>query len=466
MQTLALLFGVEGSPRVCRALYPLISATAPTTTIHVAMEGTWEGHRSGAFSFDRKTFAQIVANFESNPNPVPLDYEHASETQSPAPACGWVHKLEVRDEGGVAHLYATVELTDEAAQYIREGRYRFSSGVFDFGAVDPITGAEIGCEMPSLALTNQPFIRGQKPIALSRRAGVSMSQTVNKAELISHLRKLEGDDVSDEQVQKLAAALGLLAAAKSPPAAAPGAEEQPPAAAPTDKLEDEKQKPKAAASAALAAPDAPVAAATPPASAVAAETPAPPAEESAPAPGSEASALLEQLMAQTGMSMEQLCEALKSMMGAPAAAPAPLSAQLKERDLALSARDHTIRALSQRAEAAEAEVAVYRGKEADDAVSVLIDEGRLLDNARADMRALYLSNRKQFDSLSAALPPVVPVGTHAAGQTPPTEKTPAIDESDPEVAQLRRTLSNTRLPKSAIDAAIQQRISERKASRI
>lgn len=463
-QTLAAVYA--SGNRCLRALYPLIAADSATTWVDVAMSGTWEGHPSGSFTFDDAAFSQIVANFERNPNPLPLDYEHATETSIPAPACGWVQRLEVRKEGGASHLYALVELTDEAAQYIREGRYRFSSGVFDFDSTDPQSGDSVGVEMLSLALTNIPFIRGQNPIRLSRRSsrnGVSMSAAVNKADLISHLRKLTAEEVTPEMAHELATALGLLGKVMSGgdgDALKDKPEDKPEAAAPATPAapEDEKKKPMAAAataaelgaalSAALAeqaAPVAPVAAAAPPEM---------PAEEPAASP--DAGALLEQVMAQTGMTLEQICEALAGMAsgGMPSAAPAPLTAQL-------SARDLTIKTLTARVAEQNAELQVFREREADEAVDLLVTTGRILDNGRGEWRTLYLSNRKMYDSLAAKLPETVPVGKHATSQVPPTQGTPAIDESDPDVQRWRRQLAATRLSDAAKDAHIRKCLAQR-----
>jgi hypothetical protein len=447
-----------------RNQYPLMGG--PQGWTELAYEGAWYGHSSGDFSFDAEVFAQIVANFNAQANAIPLDFDHETEMMPPPwPARGWVHDLKVEQRNGMAYLMALIEPGPEATKHIREGAYPFTSGVFNFEAVDRKSGEPIGCELVSVALCANPFIDGQAPIRLSRHVaakGRPMSQMVNKAELISRLRKLQGDAVSAEQTSALATALAMLDQALAmdgsveeepkPEEAAPPAEAKP---------EDEDEKPMAAKPAApaptasLSATPAPVAAAAPPA------PEAPPAEQPAADPAADASSLAQQIMDATGMDMAALVAALQSMGAMPAAAPAPLS---RAHELALSAKDHSIRALSQRVEAAESEVRVYREREADAAVAVLIDSGRLLDNARETMRAIYLSSRPQFDVLTAALPEVVPVGQHAAGQAPPTQLTPAIDESDPGVKQLRRQLSNTRLTKAEQDAAIAKRIADSKQS--
>jgi len=219
-----------------RALYPLVKEGAPLTWVDVAMEGSWEGHPAGPFSFDRATFEQCVANFEAQRNPVPLDYEHATEWAAQAPASGWVQKLAIKDDAsGRAHLWALVELTDEAAAFVKDGRYRYSSGVFQFGAIDRASGKDIGCRFTSLALTNTPFLDGQEPIRLSARAlgspagaaGIEAARTqytttrprkrlaqgasnmsaapaptmkIAKADVLEAMKRLQGDEFTDEQL--------------------------------------------------------------------------------------------------------------------------------------------------------------------------------------------------------------------------------------------------------------------------
>lgn len=143
-------------------------AAARTGWIHVAPEGTWEGHPDGAFTLSREGFLACIADAERRMTPQSVDYEHASlyPTGEPTPAAGYVQKLELRRDG----LWALVEFTERAAAMIRAGEYRFCSGVFAFERRDRQSGEVISCMLDSIALTNRPFIDGQSPIALSQRA--------------------------------------------------------------------------------------------------------------------------------------------------------------------------------------------------------------------------------------------------------------------------------------------------------
>lgn len=162
-------YGMVGHSRTV-ALRALIGLTGVepdnrTAWIHVGYQGTWEGHPEGPFSLTLADFASCVAEFEARKNPIPVDYEHASlyPNGGPVPAAGFVQGMEVRD----GNLWARVEFTTRAADLIKGGEYRYCSGVFRWDAADRMTGEVRACILDSIALTNRPFIDGQKPIALS-----------------------------------------------------------------------------------------------------------------------------------------------------------------------------------------------------------------------------------------------------------------------------------------------------------
>ena len=312
-----LAYAIEHAGRslVClRSQLPLIREDAPVEWAHVAWEGEWRGHPSGPFKFTRERFEQAIANHERQRNAAKLDFDHETDFAKPGtsvPARGWIHRLEIRDQGGIAHLWALVEFGAEAVKKNRAGGYRFCSGVFDFNATDRVTGEPIGLYMPRLSLTDDPFLDGQTPIVLSRAAALALSgdnMKIDKAEYIRRLKKLEGDEITPEQAAQLAQAMGLLSEATS----GGGSSESEPA----EDAPDEPAPMSATPPAALAA-DAP----TEPV--VAADAPPPEAD-----PATDAGSLLEQVMQATGMDLAALVEALKAMAGGAdaSAAVAPLSA--------------------------------------------------------------------------------------------------------------------------------------------
>jgi hypothetical protein len=143
---------------------------AITGEMNVAVEGEWMGHPSGPFSMDAEKMQQCVRRFEQQANPMLVDYEHNSVAGGDGRAAGWIQKLYVKQLDDRAELWATVEWTATAANMIKGGEYRYCSPVIDFGGKDRATGEHVAIELFNVAITNNPFLDGMHPIALSRVA--------------------------------------------------------------------------------------------------------------------------------------------------------------------------------------------------------------------------------------------------------------------------------------------------------
>ena len=116
--------------------------------------GEWQGHMAGAFRIDSGDLEKIKINFDARKVDTVIDYEHQSLYGNEAPAAGWIKSMHIKDN----KLYGMVSWTDRAKEYIKNGEYRYLSPVFNFAAVDKKSGAWIGCELESVALTNTPFL--------------------------------------------------------------------------------------------------------------------------------------------------------------------------------------------------------------------------------------------------------------------------------------------------------------------
>lgn len=112
---------------------------------------------------------QIVSTANSQPRPLVIDYEHASEHRAPhgldAPAAGWINRLEMRGNGAI---WGRVEWTAKARAYIADKAYRFISPVFTFEKATQRIVA-----LTSAGLTNQPNLN------------LTALNTRNKGELIT-----------------------------------------------------------------------------------------------------------------------------------------------------------------------------------------------------------------------------------------------------------------------------------------
>lgn len=185
-----------------RSQLPLIAEDSARTWIHLTLEGSWEGHPMGPFEFDESVFAQLIENFEGQSNAVPLTYEHPEYGDGqPKPAAGWIHELQAREDG----LWAFVEFTDRAAEMIRAGEYRYCSVVVVFDSVSRDDAEEIGAELLEVGLTNSPFIDGQQPIQLSRRARRKANRkevAMSDVELMQEAIQALGEDASIERLMQ------------------------------------------------------------------------------------------------------------------------------------------------------------------------------------------------------------------------------------------------------------------------
>jgi len=118
---------------------------------------------------DREACDRIAADFNArrsviNFPGVLVDFDHFSlDTEKSSEAAGWISDLESRDTG----LWARVRWSDAGLSAVQGGRFRLMSPVFP----PPSACEDLGCGkirpvmLVSVALTNEPNIKGGKPIA-------------------------------------------------------------------------------------------------------------------------------------------------------------------------------------------------------------------------------------------------------------------------------------------------------------
>lgn len=389
-----------------RSMLPLVSQDSARTWVHFTTNGTWLGHSAGSFTFDNDTYAAMIDNFRAHKNPIPLTYEHPDYSDGqPKPAAGWIHELEIRADG----LWGLCEFTERAAGMIRAGEYRFTSVVVDFDSVDRVSGESIGPQLYEVALTNSPFVDGQHPVTLTRKAGE---------------RKLK----MDIDIKAALKALGLDESA-SPEQAAKVLEHAMAAIAAQSGEVEEKapEEPKAEASVAQSAE-------------LSAEAPSASLEAPAPAPGGEGEAaaamqalmLLQEITGKDAAGALAFLEEKKAEIAAIAGGQAPSGTEATEdfEDKESSSRlsneqellSNTVKALSARIEALEAEKAqqveaakaeadAARKAEADARVELAIKTGRVPATDKAKWVALANEAPARFEEIIATIVPAVPTGT-------------------------------------------------------
>lgn len=133
---------------------PNSKASESEVVIVVGVVGEWHGHPSGSFKITAEDLKTIKENFDKQKTEIVIDYEHQTLYGTEAPAAGWISELMIEDD----KLLAKVSWTEKAAEYIKNGEYKYISPVYVFDSFDNKTNAYIGIKLHSVALTNTPFL--------------------------------------------------------------------------------------------------------------------------------------------------------------------------------------------------------------------------------------------------------------------------------------------------------------------
>jgi hypothetical protein len=156
--------------------------------IPIAVTGMWKRGAS-EFSLTKHDLAQMAENFRKRKNgEINVDYDHASEMPEvarggPVPSAGRIIKM--RSNGA---LYAGIEFTARAVEYIKAKEYRFVSPAIAWGMKDKITGEDQGATLTSLALTNRPFLEEIPAIRLSEIGSGASGLDAEREEIMEESR--------------------------------------------------------------------------------------------------------------------------------------------------------------------------------------------------------------------------------------------------------------------------------------
>jgi phage I-like protein len=108
------------------------------------------------FLVDETAMEEVIRRFNDRGVDMVIDYEHQTEADQEAPAAGWIKALDNRGDEG---LWAVVEWTERARQYLEKREYRYYSPVFLISR-----GERRLVELLRLALTNAPRLNSIRPI--------------------------------------------------------------------------------------------------------------------------------------------------------------------------------------------------------------------------------------------------------------------------------------------------------------
>lgn len=178
--------------------------------------GTLEKSRVSQWTLNEKTALRLVAAFGNKRTPLVIDYEHQSlntrQNGKPAPAAGWIEELHYLPGRG---LFAKVDWTETALNFLEQREYRFISPVISF---DPQTGEVT--RLIAAALTNIPAIDGLTAVAATLNTNqetvmdlkqlalaVGLAETASEAEVMARVTAISAQAAQVAALTEQVAAL-------------------------------------------------------------------------------------------------------------------------------------------------------------------------------------------------------------------------------------------------------------------
>jgi phage I-like protein len=154
------------------------------------------------FTVDEASLNSMVTAFRSRGIDLVIDYEHQSLNGERAPAAGWIKDLEARDDG----LWALVDWTQQAADYLAQREYRYFSPVL---RLDPETRRPTA--LMHLGLTNVPAINHLPPLVARWGGETRTAAELNPLDLELGAPVLEKGSVKEKpkMMEKLKRLMGL-----------------------------------------------------------------------------------------------------------------------------------------------------------------------------------------------------------------------------------------------------------------
>lgn len=187
-------------------LIPIINSlnmdrTTPPKEIKLFPLGLVKSQK-GDFLIDTEAYNSILNHFKAHHVDIPIDYEHQTLQDVQAPAAGWIKDL-ILKQGGV---YASVEWTEKAAQYLAAKEYRYLSPVVSVRESD-----RKALLLHSAALTNTPAIDGMTAIVNSAKVGSPSKAPLDDMEgETNNLSPASSEPEADEPAEFIKGLRGML----------------------------------------------------------------------------------------------------------------------------------------------------------------------------------------------------------------------------------------------------------------
>lgn len=182
-----------------------LSEPGENKPVQVAKVGTFNHKIYGKIEITTGDLQTMLENFNGNARRLSedgkpilqFDYSHASEQK----AAGWIKGLELSEDGNA--LFATVDWTPPAKEAIQNKEWKFSSPTIERNYTDAETGKVYDVVLTGAALTNIPFLKGMKEVALSEETQNKEGVMVTHEEVLAFL-----ETATDEQKAEIAAVVG------------------------------------------------------------------------------------------------------------------------------------------------------------------------------------------------------------------------------------------------------------------
>ena len=154
-------------------------------------------HQGRTFTVTEKDLEGFAADINDRGDRIPIDYDHSFMEGGSSIAAGWYVPGSAEVSDGI--LSAEVEWTAQAAQEIKEGKYRFFSPEFSFKKKDQETGKLLPAHVVHASgLTNRPFFHQLAPVTASDRSLEEIFSAADytdeeRAELVKQGKAMSGN---------------------------------------------------------------------------------------------------------------------------------------------------------------------------------------------------------------------------------------------------------------------------------
>jgi phage I-like protein len=122
---------------------------------------------------DEPSARGVIAAFDRRGKDMVIDYEHQTLLDVQAPAAGWIKRLVWK---GTEGLWAVVEWTARAREYLKNREYRYFSPVFWVDKGRKLVSVD------NVALTNAPLMNNIKPIIAKMNADTAREEQEKRSE--------------------------------------------------------------------------------------------------------------------------------------------------------------------------------------------------------------------------------------------------------------------------------------------